>query len=135
MGLFVDCTLDLRVLFPFTNKARILSMRDIPVLQLVPCSRTMSNIPCGKNIYKLQVLFCPNSILCWAQLIILLGPLRMHPSSFDLTRNRFDHFNDNFQARQCNGYNLPCNIQNTSWCVSQTQANEVYRVHSLPPSR
>ncbi|KAI9646352.1 hypothetical protein NHQ30_005796 [Ciborinia camelliae] len=38
-----------------------------------------------------------------------------------------DHFADNFQARQCNGYSLPCSPTNSSNCVTQEMANEVFR--------
>lgn len=39
----------------------------------------------------------------------------------------FDHLEDNFQGRQCNGYALPCNKNNSAQCVTQDMANEVYR--------
>lgn len=39
----------------------------------------------------------------------------------------FDHFADNFQARLCNGYDLPCNRADSSSCVSQSDAHEVFR--------
>lgn len=39
----------------------------------------------------------------------------------------FDHFADNFQARLCNGYDLPCSVKNSSACVTLQQANEVFR--------
>ncbi|PYH98080.1 phosphoglycerate mutase-like protein [Aspergillus ellipticus CBS 707.79] len=39
----------------------------------------------------------------------------------------FDHFADNFQARLCNGYELPCRVQNQSECVTRAQADEVFR--------
>ena len=39
----------------------------------------------------------------------------------------FDHFSDNFQARLCNGYNLPCSFTNHSDCVTAQQAEEVFR--------
>lgn len=39
----------------------------------------------------------------------------------------FDHLCDNFQARLCNGYQLPCNVNDTSQCVSMQQANEAFR--------
>ncbi|KAF4632752.1 hypothetical protein G7Y89_g5365 [Cudoniella acicularis] len=42
-------------------------------------------------------------------------------------QDTFDHFSDNFQGRLCNGYALPCNVQNTSDCVSTAQADEVFR--------
>ncbi|KAL4804588.1 histidine phosphatase superfamily [Aspergillus unguis] len=39
----------------------------------------------------------------------------------------WDHFADNFQARLCNGYDLPCSVSKSSQCVSEDQANEVFR--------
>lgn len=39
----------------------------------------------------------------------------------------FDHFADNFQARLCNGYDLPCSVVDSSTCVTMQQANEVFR--------
>ncbi|KAH6603258.1 histidine phosphatase superfamily [Trichoderma cornu-damae] len=42
-------------------------------------------------------------------------------------QNTFDHFSDNFQARLCNGYRLPCSFADPSACVSQQQAEEVFR--------
>ncbi|QSZ34730.1 hypothetical protein DSL72_007585 [Monilinia vaccinii-corymbosi] len=38
-----------------------------------------------------------------------------------------DHFADNFQARLCNGYPLPCSPTNASHCVTQDMADEVFR--------
>lgn len=42
-------------------------------------------------------------------------------------QSTFDHFSDNFQARLCNGYELPCNFKNHSECVTAAQAAEVFR--------
>ncbi|OJJ45175.1 hypothetical protein ASPZODRAFT_168230 [Penicilliopsis zonata CBS 506.65] len=39
----------------------------------------------------------------------------------------YDHFSDNFQARLCNGYELPCSRANLSECVTQAQAEEIFR--------
>lgn len=39
----------------------------------------------------------------------------------------FDHFADNFQARLCNGYHLPCSEVDSLGCVSQRDAYEVFR--------
>ncbi|RHZ49830.1 histidine phosphatase family protein [Aspergillus thermomutatus] len=39
----------------------------------------------------------------------------------------FDHFADNFQARLCNGYELPCRVQDRTQCVTAAQADEVFR--------
>jgi hypothetical protein len=40
----------------------------------------------------------------------------------------FDHYYDNLSARQCHAKPLPCNINDTSSCVSQQQADTVYRL-------
>ncbi|CAK7230513.1 hypothetical protein SCUCBS95973_007599 [Sporothrix curviconia] len=42
-------------------------------------------------------------------------------------QSTFDHFSDNFQARLCNGYQLPCKFTDPSKCVSAAQAEEVFR--------
>ncbi|KAF2199031.1 histidine acid phosphatase-like protein [Delitschia confertaspora ATCC 74209] len=39
-----------------------------------------------------------------------------------------DHYFDNLSARQCHRKPLPCSPTNTSLCVSQVQANAVYRL-------
>lgn len=39
----------------------------------------------------------------------------------------FDHYYDNLSARQCHGKPLPCNAT-TGDCITQEQANEVYRL-------
>ncbi|KAL2833593.1 histidine phosphatase superfamily, partial [Aspergillus pseudoustus] len=39
----------------------------------------------------------------------------------------WDHFADNFQARLCNGYDLPCSLHDESHCVSTPQAYEAFR--------
>jgi len=40
----------------------------------------------------------------------------------------FDHYYDNLSARQCHAKPLPCNITNPALCVSQAQADTVYRL-------
>jgi hypothetical protein len=40
----------------------------------------------------------------------------------------FDHYYDNLSARQCHAKPLPCNINDTTACVSQEQADSVYRL-------
>lgn len=42
-------------------------------------------------------------------------------------QSTFDHFSDNFQARLCNGYELPCSTTNSSACVTKQMAEEVFR--------
>ena len=40
----------------------------------------------------------------------------------------FDHYYDNLSARQCHAKPLPCNTNNTKSCVTQEQADTVYRL-------
>lgn len=40
----------------------------------------------------------------------------------------FDHYYDNLSARQCHAKPLPCSVNDTKSCVSQEQANTVYRL-------
>lgn len=42
--------------------------------------------------------------------------------------NWFDHYYDNLSARQCHAKPLPCNISDPELCVSQKQADAVYRL-------
>ncbi|KAJ5232849.1 hypothetical protein N7468_005805 [Penicillium chermesinum] len=42
-------------------------------------------------------------------------------------QSTFDHFSDNFQARLCNGYKLPCSVTNSSACVTEQMSEEVFR--------
>ncbi|KAF2480805.1 histidine phosphatase superfamily [Neohortaea acidophila] len=59
-----------------------------------------------------------------APLLAQLEPFTANDSAWTQT---FDHLSDNFQSRLCNGYHLPCAINDTSDCVSMTQADEVFR--------
>lgn len=40
----------------------------------------------------------------------------------------FDHYYDNLSARQCHGKLLPCSVKDASLCVTQEQADTVYRL-------
>ncbi|KAF2271060.1 histidine acid phosphatase-like protein [Lojkania enalia] len=40
----------------------------------------------------------------------------------------FDHYYDNLSARQCHAKPLPCNINDATKCVTQNQADTVYRL-------
>jgi acid phosphatase len=40
----------------------------------------------------------------------------------------FDHYYDNLSAKQCHGKALPCSLNDTSICVTQDEANTVYRL-------
>jgi len=42
----------------------------------------------------------------------------------------FDHYYDNMSAKQCHGKTLPCNVNNTKQCITQEEANTVYRIGS-----
>lgn len=57
----------------------------------------------------------------------LLDALEPYTQNNSAWTSTFDHLNDNFQSRTCNGYALPCNVNDTSSCVSQAQADEVFR--------
>ncbi|KAJ6014799.1 histidine acid phosphatase [Penicillium herquei] len=50
---------------------------------------------------------------------------------FDANRtdwmSTFDHFADNFQARLCNGYRLPCSLDDPSKCATEDDAFAVFR--------
>lgn len=40
----------------------------------------------------------------------------------------FDHYYDNLSARQCHAKALPCKVNNSNVCVTQAQADTVYRL-------
>jgi hypothetical protein len=40
----------------------------------------------------------------------------------------YDHYYDNLSARQCHSKPLPCSPKNSSLCVTQTEADEAYRL-------
>lgn len=39
-----------------------------------------------------------------------------------------DHYYDNLSAHQCHGKSLPCSVNATSNCITQADANSVYRL-------
>ncbi|KAJ4293094.1 hypothetical protein N0V90_008376 [Kalmusia sp. IMI 367209] len=50
------------------------------------------------------------------------------PSDSTDWHKSFDHYYDNLSARQCHAKTLPCNINDASKCVTQKQADTVYRL-------
>ena len=50
------------------------------------------------------------------------------PSDSTDWHKSFDHYYDNLSARQCHAKTLPCSIADPSKCVTQEQANTVYRL-------
>lgn len=79
-----------------------------------------------------QVLDAIKASDSWNDHLSATKPLRdslatMFDASSDSWMSTFDHFCDNFQARLCNGYRLPCSRRNQSQCVTQSQADEVFR--------
>ncbi|KAF9889335.1 hypothetical protein FE257_007445 [Aspergillus nanangensis] len=68
----------------------------------------------------------------WNEHLAVTAPLRsklaaMLGASSSDWQSTFDHFADNFQARLCNGYALPCSVRDAAECVMADQANEVFR--------
>lgn len=59
-----------------------------------------------------------------APLLAQLAPFTENNSAWTET---FDHLSDNFQGRLCNGYKLPCDINDPSKCVTMQEADEVFR--------
>ncbi|KAF3940770.1 hypothetical protein ABW19_dt0207918 [Dactylella cylindrospora] len=52
---------------------------------------------------------------------------RVHPGN-DGFHKSFDHYFDNLSARQCHQKPLPCSLNRSSDCVTQEQADTVYRL-------
>ncbi|KAL4895303.1 histidine phosphatase superfamily [Aspergillus ambiguus] len=68
----------------------------------------------------------------WREHLEVTEPLRNRLADmFDATdaswMSTFDHFSDNFQARLCNGYDLPCRVGDEATCATPEQADEVFR--------
>ncbi|WFD28458.1 hypothetical protein MNAN1_003469 [Malassezia nana] len=67
----------------------------------------------------------------WEKHLNVTESLRKELAAMLFTNNRdwnsnFDHYNDNFQARLCNGYKLPCDQSGSDKCVSAEQARQVF---------
>lgn len=67
----------------------------------------------------------------WKKHMNATNDLRQKLESILLTntsdwRADWDHYNDNFQARICNGYPLPCALDDASNCVTEQDANKVF---------
>jgi hypothetical protein len=50
------------------------------------------------------------------------------PTNSNDWHKSFDHYYDNLSARQCHAKPLPCSINDTTSCVTQAQADTVYRL-------
>jgi len=78
-----------------------------------------------------QVLSAIESTPEWESHLNATAPLLAQLSNYTQNESAwtatFDHLSDNFQARLCNGYDLPCNVNDTSDCVTMAQADEVFR--------
>lgn len=79
-----------------------------------------------------NVLSAIESTDLWNEHLAVTATLRselgtMLGASSSAWQSTFDHFSDNFQGRLCNGYKLPCDFTNTSNCVTEAQAEEVFR--------
>lgn len=81
--------------------------------------------------YRDTVLSAITSSSAWKAQLKAAAPLLANLSwatqnSSDWTET-FDHLCDNFQAKLCNGYELPCNVNDTSECVTMKEADEAFR--------
>jgi acid phosphatase len=63
-----------------------------------------------------------------APLFASLDAISGVPTDSSEWHNWFDHYYDNLSARQCHAKPLPCNITDPALCVSQQQADTVYRL-------
>ncbi|KAK2761370.1 hypothetical protein FQN54_001892 [Arachnomyces sp. PD_36] len=50
------------------------------------------------------------------------------PKDSEDWHSSFDHYFDNLSARLCHDMSLPCNIEDKSACITQDQADEVFRL-------
>lgn len=63
-----------------------------------------------------------------APLYAALDAISGVPSDSTDWHKSFDHYYDNLSARQCHAKPLPCSLDDTSKCVTQEQADAVYRL-------
>lgn len=80
---------------------------------------------------RAQVLNHIESTSEWNAHLLAASPLFAKLSWATLNQSdwtfSFNSLADNFQARLCNGYQLPCNVLNISQCATMNQAEEVFR--------
>ncbi|KAH8424421.1 histidine phosphatase family protein [Aspergillus melleus] len=84
--------------------------------------------PCSARDYLLSSI---QSTSVWNEHLSVTASLRDRLATvFDANESSwmstFDHFADNFQARLCNGYDLPCQKDGSN-CVTTAEAHEVFR--------
>jgi hypothetical protein len=102
----------------------------LPLHQMVASVDTVNEgYSCGAISSTLSQL---ESTAEWQQHLNVTAPLRSQLGSMlgatdSAWQTTFDHFSDNFQARLCNGYELPCSVSNPSECVTEEMADEVFR--------
>jgi hypothetical protein len=102
----------------------------LPLHQMVSSVDTVNEgYPCGAISSTLSQL---ESTAEWQQHLDVTADLRSKLGSMlgateSAWQTTFDHFSDNFQARLCNGYELPCSVSDPSQCVTQEMADEVFR--------
>lgn len=85
-----------------------------------PCPSISSTLAKIKSTAEWQ-----DHLISTSTLRVALG--KMFNADSSAWQGTMDHFADNFQARLCNGYSLPCSVNNASDCVTQDMANEVFR--------
>ncbi|PKI82516.1 hypothetical protein MVES1_004014 [Malassezia vespertilionis] len=84
--------------------------------------------PCDRRD---ALLDAAKSTATWKKHLRVSSSLRSKLESMLLTntsewRVDWDHYNDNFQARLCNGYALPCALHKDKDCVTTEEANQVF---------
>lgn len=102
---------------------------SVPLHQQPGPDTVNGGIPCNA---KGATLSCIQSTPEWNQHLSVTTELRQSlgeilGATSSAWQDTFDHFSDNFQARLCNGYKLPCSFTDPSKCVSESQAEEVFR--------
>lgn len=90
---------------------------------------------CQKSIQLYKEYGVGGSAANWTKHLIEAKPLLDSldaisgvPSDSSDWHKSFDHYYDNLSARQCHSKELPCNVNDTTRCVSQNQADTVYRM-------
>ncbi|KAF8885002.1 histidine phosphatase [Infundibulicybe gibba] len=116
-----------RGLFPRTTNAAVLiqSSSFDSLEPTYPCSKANSIKPGAGDPNWDAHLTNPAVKALYARLDKVSGTSNPDTGGWHVS---FDHYYDNMSAKQCHSKALPCSVNETSLCVSQADANTVYRL-------
>ncbi|KAJ3575475.1 hypothetical protein NP233_g1077 [Leucocoprinus birnbaumii] len=121
----------LRGLFPASNQVAVeVQSSSFDSLEpAYPCSRanTLRNGFTTGNSGQVWQQHLTEAAPLYARLDTVSGIAKDDSGGWHVS---FDHYYDNMSAKQCHGKALPCSVNDTSLCISQADADTVYRLGS-----